>query len=186
MILSIVGLTNSGKDSAAKYINDMYNIPMIVSYTTRPKRDYEIDGVHHWFVDKAKMAELMKRDDVIAYTKNEQTGIEYCAVGGLKPDEHLIYIINPEGIYWFEQYGSDAEMYSIYIDVEKDDVLTRGIARGDNPEVLRTRLDSEIDEFLTFRDSNEWDYIIYNDKTKEHMYQELDKIMYALGFRKVK
>lgn len=185
MIISIVGLTNSGKDSVAKYINEVYNIPMVVSYTTRPKRDYETDGKEHWFVDKAKMTELMKRDDVIAYTKNKTTEIEYCAVGGLKPNENLVYIINPEGIYWFENNGGKAEMYSIYIDADETDIYNRGINRGDDKQVLTTRLTSERAEFIEFRDKGHYDYIIHNNKTLEHMYNEVDKVMYSLGFRKI-
>lgn len=184
MIISIVGKTNSGKDSVAKYINDYYGIPMVVSYTTRPKRDYEIDGVQHWFVDKNKMKELMERDDVIAYTKNEETGIEYCAVGGLKKDEHLVYIINPEGIYWFNENNSNIEMYSIYIDTNELDIIERGKNRGDNPIVLQARLNSERDEFNKFRDSHKYDYYVSNNKTIEHLYQEIDGFLYSLGFRK--
>ena len=37
-ILFIVGKTSSGKDTVANYLSEKYDIPMVVSYTTRLKK----------------------------------------------------------------------------------------------------------------------------------------------------
>jgi guanylate kinase len=185
MILGIVGKTNSGKDGVAKYIKEKYDVPMVVSYTTRPKRDYETNGKEHWFVDKDKMAELKNRDDVIAYTINEKTGIEYCAIAGALDSENMTYIINPEGIKWFYNNCKDnsLRMYSIYVDSKEEDIIHRGINRGDDVETLKLRLDSEREEFNEFRDGYLYDYLVDNDKTLDSLYHKIDRIMYGLGFR---
>ena len=99
MILAIVGLSGSGKDTLAKYISNKYNIPMLVSYTTRPMRDYETNGVQHWFISKEKMDEIKQNEKLIAYTINDMTGIEYCATKSQVEGKDIIYIINPDGIY---------------------------------------------------------------------------------------
>ena len=65
MIIAIVGKTSSGKDSLAKYIKEYYDIPAIVSYTTRPKRESETNGIEHWFISKEEMAELLKIENII-------------------------------------------------------------------------------------------------------------------------
>ena len=44
-IIALEGKTASGKDSVAKFIEASYGIKQVVSYTTRPKRDYEKDGI---------------------------------------------------------------------------------------------------------------------------------------------
>jgi len=52
MIPTIVlsGYTATGKDLAIKYISNKYNIPIAVSYTTRPKRPLETEGVEYHFI----------------------------------------------------------------------------------------------------------------------------------------
>lgn len=68
MIICIVGKTSSGKDSVAKIANKLFNLNMVVSYTTRPKRSYETDGVEHYFISKERMKEIKENDTMIAYT----------------------------------------------------------------------------------------------------------------------
>jgi len=43
----LIGKTSSGKDTVARYIKDAYGINQVVSYTTRPKRPCETNGVEH-------------------------------------------------------------------------------------------------------------------------------------------
>ena len=50
-IFAIQGFTSSGKDTIAKRISEEFNIPILVSHTTRPPRDGEINGMSYHFVD---------------------------------------------------------------------------------------------------------------------------------------
>ena len=50
IILAIVGASGSGETSLSLFLQKRLNIPTIVSYTTRPMRDGEVDGVDHIFV----------------------------------------------------------------------------------------------------------------------------------------
>ena len=61
-IICLVGKTGTGKDTIAKFLYETFGIESICSYTTRPKRDYEINGVEHYFIDKEKMAYLRKHE----------------------------------------------------------------------------------------------------------------------------
>lgn len=184
MIIAIVGKTSSGKDSLAKYIKEYYDIPAIVSYTTRPKRESETNGIEHWFISKEEMAELLKTENIIAYTKNDITGIEYCAIEDKSLGKDFVYIINPEGIKWFEENNSSTELYSIYVDLDEESIIARGNLRGDDPAVLSKRLYSERDEFDNFKNSNLYDYLLVNDKDLVHLHQAADCFLNALGLRK--
>lgn len=56
-ILALFGKSSAGKDTVQKWITQ--NIPNtigIVSCTTRPKRDYEINGKDYYFLDDAEFA----------------------------------------------------------------------------------------------------------------------------------
>ena len=48
-VITITGESGSGKTTAAKYLYEKYLIPSVVSWTTRPQRDDEIDGEDHIF-----------------------------------------------------------------------------------------------------------------------------------------
>lgn len=50
VIICIVGASGSGKTTASFILQKQFGWKAIVSYTTRPIRDGEVDGVDHWFV----------------------------------------------------------------------------------------------------------------------------------------
>lgn len=182
MIIAIVGKTNSGKDSIAKRIEQIWGIPMLVSYTTRPKRDYEVNGKEHWFVTPEKMALMRKSKKVLAYTRNDTTGIEYCAMHDFG-DKPIVYIINPDGIKWLKEHSQyNQGLTVIYVHTDEDIIINRGIARGDNPDVLNTRLASERQEFDAFYTNKEFDYCISNNAGVDALNIQVDKIMQELGF----
>ena len=53
-IFCLMGKSSSGKDTIFKELNEdkELNLKPIVSYTTRPKRINESDGVEYFFIDK--------------------------------------------------------------------------------------------------------------------------------------
>lgn len=52
VIIAIVGTSGSGKTHMAEFLRNKLNIPTIVSYTTRPKRSWEKEGVEHHLFQK--------------------------------------------------------------------------------------------------------------------------------------
>ena len=190
-IIAIIGKTSSGKDTATKYLKEKYGLDMVVSHTTRPMRTYETNGKEHWFDTKSEFDAFLKNNKVIAYTKNDMTGIEYAAV--LSKEElskNMVYLINPDGINWMRKNAPDINILSIYIDLNEEEIINRGIKRGDNIEVLKERLASERDEFNHFRDdigADGWfnyNFLIYND-TLDNLYKDLDTIADIYDFKPI-
>jgi len=190
-IIAIIGKTSSGKDTAAKYLKEKYGLDIVVSHTTRPMRTYETNGKEHWFDTKSEFDAFLKNNKVIAYTKNDMTGIEYAAV--LSKEElskNMVYLINPDGINWMRKNAPDINILSIYIDLNEEEIINRGIKRGDNIEVLKERLASERDEFNHFRDdigADGWfnyNFLIYND-TLDNLYKGLDNIADIYDFKPI-
>lgn len=178
-IIAIEGKTSSGKDTAAKYLNEQYHIPMVVSATTRPMRTYETNGKEHYFVNKQEMTEIIRNNTVIAYTKNDITGIEYCATLEALQGDINVYIINPDGVRWLKQHhqANLFDLTVIYVDLPEEEIIRRGRLRGDNEEILQTRLASERNEFDVAKMNKEYDYYICNSKDQQYLYDELDKII---------
>lgn len=180
LLIFVIGKTSSGKDTVAKYIKDKYSIPMVCSYTTRGMRDYEEDGVQHYFVSKERMKEILGTESIVAYVEFPKTGIEYCATLESIKSDVAVYIIDPSGIEWFKTNGcaSDTKFFSIYVDLSEDMILQRAKDRGDKVDDIVTRLDSERDIFDNFKHSKGYDYIIDNSGSYEEL---LDKVNYILN-----
>ena len=178
-IVMIVGKTSSGKDTIMRYIKENYGFLDVCSYATRPMRNNETDGVEHHFVSKEKLHEIMETKDIVAYTKFPITEHEYCSTWDDLKGEFNTYIINPDGIRWFEENVDIEELYhySIYVDLDEETIISRALARGDDIEAIKSRLDSEREDMETFRDNREYDFIVSTREILPVVYGEIDDIM---------
>ena len=162
MLICVVGKTCSGKDTVAHILKDNLGIDIICSYTTRPKRTVETDGVEHYFVTKEEFDKVCEEQTVLAYTKFPETGYEYCATADL--DKDWIYIINPEGLETLEVKDKTV----IFVDCPEDIIIERSKNRGDLD--LQKRLNGEREQFDAFKESGNFNYIITNTfDTKEDL-----------------
>ena len=64
-LITITGPSGAGKDTVARMLSEMSGYKVLCSYTTRPKREGEIDGVEHHFVETCNVP----RDKMLAYTQ---------------------------------------------------------------------------------------------------------------------
>jgi len=68
-ILTLFGESGSGKDTLAKIlVNSSNDINEIISCTTRPKRDYEIDGKDYHFISNEEFAQKVLSGDMLEAT----------------------------------------------------------------------------------------------------------------------
>lgn len=64
-IIAIVGPSGCGKTTLSQIAQKQLDIPALVSYTTRPMRPGETDGVEHWFVSESNVPNF---NSMLAYT----------------------------------------------------------------------------------------------------------------------
>jgi guanylate kinase len=163
-IICVVGESGAGKDtivnnaiqlSKKEYKN--MRLKPIVSYTTRPKRERETDGVEHYFISTEKAHELLTTQQIIAYTKiHDKTsgveGFEYFATIENIGDSN-IYIIDPNGIAYLMKYvrSGDIDISIIYIHVPSFIRKLRSMKRHDDPVAYKNRVMNEKRQFKTFR-----------------------------------
>lgn len=62
-IVAIVGASGSGKSELSRYMKQ-FGLEPIVSFTTRPIREGEVDGREHWFVTPEAIPPF---DEMLAY-----------------------------------------------------------------------------------------------------------------------
>ena len=156
-LILLVGETGSGKDTVARKLP----YKKVISYTTRPMRDADINGVNHWFISDKEMDELEKKD-LIAWTKTGE--VRYCATVDSLIDNTMIYIINPNGVRWFKEHykGHEINVITIGIYVPLEDRKERCKNRSDFKTSFMQRVKDEQKDFDKFRLNGEFDYLIKN------------------------
>ena len=156
-LILLVGETGSGKDTVANKLP----YKKVVSYTTRPMRDTDVNGINHWFVSDEEMDELEK-ENLIAWTKTGE--VRYCATVGSLIDNTMIYIINPDGVRWFKEHykGDEINVITIGIYVPLEDRKKRCKNRSDFKTSFMQRVKDEQKDFDKFRLNGEFDFLIKN------------------------
>lgn len=100
-IICLIGPSGSGKTTLATEM-ETFGIPQLVSYTTRPMRPGETEGVGHHFITDSEAEELLRTHRPLAYTVFG--GYRYFALFSQlkfasRPNDVLTYVIDEEGYY---------------------------------------------------------------------------------------
>jgi guanylate kinase len=142
-IIAIVGPSGAGKTTLSLAMFDKYLLPYIASYTTRPMREGETNGVEHTFVSESEMPD---RSEMIAYTYFG--GYHYWATKSQVKYKPTTYVIDEKGLIELkERFSNEFNIVSVYV--------TRI-----NNDVDQVRIDRDADRIIL--DESEYDIVISN------------------------
>lgn len=158
-ILALFGKSGAGKDTIQKWLTTNYDMNGIISCTTRPKRDYEKDGVDYHFLSNEEFAQK-----VLDLSMLEATCFNDWFYGtpleSLKEDKINVGVFNIQGIECLLQ-DNRLDILPIFIDCSDKKRLLRNIKREKVPnclEICRRFITDEKD----FSDIN-FDYITFDN-----------------------
>ena len=162
-LITITGPSGAGKDTVARMLSDLGGYKVICSYTTRPKREGEIDGVEHHFVEKCDVP----HDNMLAYT--QYGGYEYWTAVEQVGDK-AIYVIDEDGLKSLCEKFPDIELLKICVSAKERTRLRRGVT----PERMardkrRKRLP------LSF-----YDAVIFNNDSPGDLRDEVLRVRYMI------
>ena len=147
----LFGKTCSGKDTILKYLVEHYGYKKMVTYTTRPMRKGEKNGVDYHFITQEEfMAKIAKGFFAEHRTYKTVEGEWYygSAVSDMvEADDSTIVILNPDGVKYLKSRADIQPIY-IYIAVSEQTLEERLMLRGDNPEEAARRLESDRADFV--------------------------------------
>ena len=161
MIIVLVGESASGKSTVENLIQERKpGIKKIVTYTTRPKRDGEQDGIDYHFVTDAEFEKMKRRGAFIESATYR--GWNYgSAKRDFKRGGDIIVVLTPHGCRSVKKWASRhpfIKVVSVYFDVDRRSRLIKLLQRGDNIDEAYRRNLSDVGQFDGFAD--EADYII--------------------------
>lgn len=134
---------------------------MVVSYTTRPKRESETDGVEHFFISDEEADSLLTTQRIAAYTQIGETGYRYFTTEECIKNAN-IYIIDPKGIKYLKSKFPELKLCIIYIYAAKYLRDERAKFRSDYNKYAK-RCEDEDKQFKEFESKSEYDYVINNN-----------------------
>lgn len=161
-MIILVGESASGKSTIEKILTDKYGYKKTVSYTTRPPRQGEVNGIDYHFISEDEYMEKLNAD-FFAETGNYNgwfygtTKDQYCKNG--------ICVLTPHGLRQVkEHFGNDTQLRvkSFYIKVSRRDRLIKILQRGDEINEAIRRNQSDVGQYDGIED--EVDYVIENSE----------------------
>ena len=162
-LIVISGASGVGKGTVlGKMMEKRNDLAFSVSATTRDPRPNEIDGVHYYFVTKAKFEEMIANREFLEYDAHNKN---YYGTPRRQAEEkmangHVLLDIEPKGAKQVKDAAPEAVLIFIMPpSVEELERRLRG--RGDTPEdQILIRMDRANWEM----DQRSWyDYVVTND-----------------------
>ena len=165
-MIVLIGESASGKTTLQKMLIDSNKkYKKLVTYTTRPMRKGEVDGVDYHFIPQTTFDEFVKRDFFIEHAKYRDWSYG-TARADCESDDNTIAILTPAGLRSLKRLNFNVT--SIYLYVDRRSRLINILARGDNIDEAYRRNLSDVGQFDEI--DKEVDYVI--DNTKFHMTEE--------------
>lgn len=163
-IVCIVGASGSGKTTASFILQKQFGWNVICSYTTRPMREGEMNGVEHRFVPPE---EVPNKAEMCAYTLFG--GYEYWTTWQqFSLDRPNVYVIDEKGLIGLKNKAGTPfpiKLFTIYVKRNDLTAIDNKRKERDNERVSIT---------------NEWyDYLIINN----HSIEEFKSHLYLVGQR---
>jgi len=156
-MLILIGPSASGKTEVAKILISEYGMQRLVTYTTRKMRTGEVNGRDYHFVSVEEFLAMLEKGEFVETTY--YNGNYY---GSRKKDvcKDKLVILDPNGLLCYAEQMKD-KITSIYLEALKEVRKERMVGRGDEPELIKIRLEKD-DEI--FRSENlPLDFIVRSD-----------------------
>jgi len=149
MRIILVGHSASGKDYARTKLQ-AFGFNYCVSYTTRPKRQNEVDGVDYFFLPKEKFEQMIENKEFYEYVIFNDW-----YYGTLKSQFYNcnLFIMTPFGVSLIDKTDR-SESLIIFFNIDEKIRLSRLNKRNDNNDSIKRRLKADEKDFLNYRD---WD-----------------------------
>lgn len=135
-VIILTGKSCSGKDSVRREL-EKYNFNNIVSYTSRPIRENEIDGIDYNFVNRGQFEKMIMTEQMIEYRTyntlvNNIPDKWYYGLKKEKLDTKGCYVVvlDLDGTENFIKYYGKKNCYVVYMCCPKSERERRAIERG--------------------------------------------------------
>ena len=150
MIIVLVGKTASGKTTIANELCKNHGYKRIITYTTRPMRENEVQDVDYHFISDEQFNEMVKNNEFTEYKRyNTAHGVwSYGSVITSEQelsDDCYVIILTPQGLRDLSRKMS--RYIAFYLNVSFESQLERLKKRADEEQQIIKRLKNDAKDF---------------------------------------
>jgi guanylate kinase len=171
LVIVFSGASGSGKDSVlnavvARMEENQCPIHFVVTATTRPRRDDEVDGKDYIFVSEAQFRQMIARDELIEYALvyGQYKGVPKQQIReALASQKDVAMRLDVQGAAAIRRLFPDAVL--IFIATSSEQELRERLKRRhtESPQQLQLRLEMALEEM---KHIPEFDYVIPNRENR--------------------
>ena len=144
-MIVLAGASASGKTEAAKVLASKYGITKVITTTTRPMRQNEVNGRDYFFVSKERFEEMIKDNLFVEYT-NYNGNLYGSTKDQISPDKCVV--IDPAGLKAYISLH-DPNIITFFLDSTEETRYKRMLERGDSKESALNRIEHDKVAFVS-------------------------------------
>ena len=169
----LLGASGSGKTTLGLRLEQELGVSKLVSHTTRKKRIDEIEDISYYFTTKEKFQEI----ELIEQTKYDGHfyGVSKQELESkLKTSGEYYATLNIEGVLAIKELYPELTRV-IYIEITYEALKERMEKRGDDPQLIKTRLET-VKRYNECENHRYADVVINNEGALEDAWEELKRL----------
>lgn len=177
-ILALFGESGAGKDTVLNgLLEENPSFHRIVSCTTRPKRENEVDGKDYNFISCDEMKQNIENNEMLEYT-NFNGWYYGTMLSTLHPNKINVGVFDPRGVSNILQ-DERLEVVPIYIYCDPKRRLQRSLDRESNPDCFEIcrRFLTDNQDFKHYK--NKFFYEEFDNRFATDYYSKLLKLVPA-------
>lgn len=149
MKVIIVGKGSSGKNYLAEELQMLDDFRLAPSWTTRPKREGEIDGKDYNFTNLDNFKSMIEED--LLYEWNEFKNNWFYGTSKEDWNNYNLFIMNPKGVDSIRKEDRK-DCFIIFLDISENVRIKRLTERNDNNDSVKRRISVDREDFKRFKD----------------------------------
>ena len=170
--------SGAGKTTLVKLISENKNFFTSISYTTRPPRSNEVDGLDYFFIDKDKFQNMVIKNEFLENAKvfdNYYGTTKKNIVEKLEKGKDIIFDIDWQGTEQIKNSKLNYKLITIFILPPSKEVLYERLSNRDMKDklIVDERMKQFDQDILQWKN---YDYVVINDELKT-CYNKIIKIL---------
>ncbi len=170
--------SGAGKTTLVKLISENKNLFTSISYTTRPPRSNEVDGLDYFFITKDKFQNMVIKNEFLENAKvfdNYYGTTKKNIVEKLEKGRDIIFDIDWQGTEQIKKSKLNYKLITIFILPPSKEVLYERLSNRDMKDklIVDERMKQFDQDILQWKN---YDYVVINDELKT-CYNKIIKIL---------
>jgi len=167
LLIVISGPSGIGKDTVVQGLKDR-ELPFhfVITATSRPPRDYEVDGQDYFFYSKEKFEEMIEKDQFLEYAwvYSAYKGVPKSQVReALESSEDVVMRLDVQGAETVHNLCPDAVLIFLTAKSKEEWLQRLRDRRSESEDEIKLRVETAKKEYETL---DIFDYIVVNEAGK--------------------